>query len=253
MTCVPGACTQTPPFPLHHPSRPLRTTFLTHRHSPSTQKAASTRPLSNARTLNHGNCKYYRSGASLAHGKPRPCVLLPGSWLHGHDRWASSFGLQRQGFKMLLLLILVLAFYVQDPTAHEEEALRTIEAALAHGVNLLDTACTHKHPRTHLTPLHSLPAFPRDLSEPDARWCHAFQRSARRPRPHQVWAREIWCVNAQHRYLCPSLTRGRGSGCHKIHALSHGKWRNAGWHPAATVRVFAATRLRTRRSLLHAP
>ena len=76
---------------------------------------------------------------------------------------------------MLLLLILVLAFYVQDPTVHEEDALRTIEAALAHGVNLLDTACTHKRPRMPLTPLHSLLAFPRGLSEPDARRCHAFQ------------------------------------------------------------------------------
>ena len=33
------------------------------------------------------------------------------------------------------------AFYVQDPALHEEEALRTIGEALAHGVNLLDTAC----------------------------------------------------------------------------------------------------------------
>ena len=37
------------------------------------------------------------------------------------------------------------AFYVQDPTQHEEEALRTIEAALAHGVNMLDTAWIYQN------------------------------------------------------------------------------------------------------------
>ena len=37
------------------------------------------------------------------------------------------------------------AFYVQDPRQHEEEALRTIEAALAHGVNMLDTAWIYQN------------------------------------------------------------------------------------------------------------
>ncbi len=37
------------------------------------------------------------------------------------------------------------AFYVQDPTQHEEEALATIGAALARGVNMLDTAWIYQN------------------------------------------------------------------------------------------------------------
>jgi aryl-alcohol dehydrogenase-like predicted oxidoreductase len=37
------------------------------------------------------------------------------------------------------------AFYVQDPRQHEDEALSTIGTALAHGVNMLDTALIYQN------------------------------------------------------------------------------------------------------------
>ena len=37
------------------------------------------------------------------------------------------------------------AFYVQDPRQHEDAALSTIGTALAHGVNMLDTALIYQN------------------------------------------------------------------------------------------------------------
>ena len=114
------------------------------------------------------------------------------------------------------------AFYVQDPTFHEEEALRTIEAALAHGVNMLDTACNKYPVATPPPPL--TPPLP----------------------PHQGYIRTrhptASRISTNHSWAAPS----RSSAAKK-------KWRNAGRHSAATFGVSAAARLWTCGPLLHAP
>ena len=123
------------------------------------------------------------------------------------------------------------AFYVQDPTVHEEEALRTIEAALAHGVNMLDTACAcaltlPPLPPPHLNPPSSSGIYQNQTPDGAIHFNEALVGRALKKFGRDKFG-ELDVIIGRQRCLCSTLTNDGASCRHKVHAVSHGKWRNA--------------------------